>query len=787
MIISSAFVDAPSCAMPGSDSPVILSISFAAAMALGLAIVVVILWRRREEMRRYERIHRERSEAIEQGSHKARLIHPDIDLSKCIGCGTCITACPEDGVIDLLHGQAVVVHGSRCVGHGRCAEQCPTGAIALTFADLSSRSDLPAINEEFEAVDLPGLFIAGELTGFSLVRTAIGHGTTVADAVLRRRKSAEPAATPDAVELLIVGFGPAGMACALRAKELGIAFEAIDQADEIGGTVAAYPRKKLVMTQPMLLPLHGLLPKVEYVKEELVSLWNELIRKHDLRVRTGIRMKSLRRGADGVYTVETTAGAIRARNVCLALGRRGTPRKLGCPGEELPKVLYSLIDAESYRGRHLLVVGGGDSAAEAAIALGEQEGNTVTLSVRGRDLSRMKSKNQARLQRAITEGKLRMVLDSSVARIEPESITLDVIEGGSTSAVTMPNDDVFVCIGGDPPFKLLEEAGVSFDASRRPKPAAMADNTTPLIWATGLLLAVAVAILMWAVVYSDYYGANAAARLLEDEHSVLRPAGVFGLAMGILAILLFAWNLLYLARRNPNAPRALPGTLRFWMGAHVFTGIASFLCVIVHAGFTYRPTLGGYAFLTLGIVLIAGLVGRYFYAIVPRAANGREMDLDELRARVAGIASEWDKSHRGLGGAVRDHVDALIREERWRSSFLSRATGLVTAHFRLRHALRELRMDPRFADIPESERDEIVGLAKRSLRLALQIAHFEEIRAVLGSWRFLHRWIALLMLLFVVGHVAVALRYARLDWPVPAWLAGADEVAGDAMVEDPTP
>jgi thioredoxin reductase/NAD-dependent dihydropyrimidine dehydrogenase PreA subunit len=756
--------------MHDASSPIIFSVLLAAGMALGLAAVLLLLWRRREDMRRSEAIHRERSEAIERGSHKARLIHPEIDLSQCIGCGACVRACPEEGVLDLLHGQAVVVHGARCVGHGRCAEACPAGAISLTFADLQNRSDLPAIDEEFQAVDVPGLYLAGELTGFSLVRNAVGHGTAVANAVARRVKSEGATRADGPVDLLIVGVGPAGLACALRAKELGLRFEVIEQAEELGGTVAAYPRKKLVMTQPMVLPLHGLLPRLEWVKEDLVALWTEVVQRHALPIRMGVRLKGVARGGDGVFTADTSAGEVRARAVCLCLGRRGTPRKLGVPGESLPKVLYSLLDAESYRDRHILVVGGGDSAAEAAMALAEQPGNTVTLSVRGRDLSRIKTKNQARLAKAVHENRLAMVLDSSVERIDDATVTVLENSDDGPKRHLLPNDDVFVCIGGDPPFDLLKRAGVSFDASRRPKPAALADNTTPLIWATGLLLLVALGMLAWASLHRSYYGTNSALRTLADDHAWLRPGGAFGLTLGLAAIALFAWNLAYLARRNAVLARVLPGSLRFWMGSHVFTGIASFLCVIVHAGFTYRSTLGGLAFVTLGIVLVAGMVGRYFYAGVPRAANGREMDLDELRARVAAIATEWDKSSRGLGATVRDRIETMVREERWRASFVARVAGIFSSQVRIRRALFDLRMDPKFAEIPEAEREELMALATRSMKLTLQIAHFEEIRAVLGTWRFFHRWVALLMLLLVVSHIGIALRYARLDWPLPGWI-----------------
>jgi len=763
--------------MTGENSPIIITVVGAALLLIVLAAAISMLVRRRDELRRSERIQRERHDAVRHGSHKARLIHPDIDLAKCIGCGACTQACPEDGVLDLLHGQAVVVHGARCVGHGRCAEVCPTGAIALTFADLSTRNDLPATSAEFEAIGTPGLFLAGEVTGFSLVRNAVRHGTTVADAVERRSRDHRGTRPDGVLDLLVVGAGPAGMGCALRAKELGLAFDVIDQSEALGGTVAAYPRKKMVMTQPMHLPLHGRLERLEYQKEDLVSLWQRLAGDHALPIRTGVRLTDLRRGDDGVFTAETSAGPVRARHVCLALGRRGTPRKLGIPGEDQPKVLSSLLDAESYRGRRILVVGSGDSAVEAALALAHQEGNAVTIAARSRDLPRIKSKNSARLQQFARDGRLNLLVDWTPVRIGPGDVELSRTVEGTKETMVVPNDDVFVCIGGDPPFELLRRAGVSFDPAQRQPQAPVADNTTPLIWALSALLLATAAMLAWAGYHHEYYGTGSAQRAALDAHRWLRPAGAFGVGTAIVAVALFVWNLAYLARRSPRIGRRIPGSLRLWMGTHIFTGMAGFLCVVLHAGFTYRTTLGGYAFMTLGIVLVAGLVGRYLYAAVPRAANGREMDLDELRARLAAIATEWDAKARGLGDTVRDRIDGLILEERWRPSLAARIAGLVTAQARMRRTLHDLRMDPRLESVPDGEREELMSLARRSLRLTLQIAHYEELRALLGSWRFFHRWIALLMVLLVVGHIGIALRYARLEWPLASWWRGAPEVA----------
>ncbi|MFN0243919.1 MAG: NAD(P)-binding domain-containing protein [Planctomycetota bacterium] len=365
-------------------------------LILGLGIAWIVVRARRAELARMAENVASRRHAQDTGTHRARLQYPHIDLSRCIGCGTCVRACPEEGVLELIHGQAVVAHGARCVGHGRCAAECPAGAIAVTFADLSERRDLPALTEQFESTRVRGLFLAGEVTGYALIRTAIAHGTAVANEVAARIEQAVRAGTrrggDGVVDLLVVGAGPAGLACSLQAKSRGLSFVTLEQSD-LGGTVAKYPRRKLVLTQPVALPLHGRLRETSYTKEHLMQLWTDVAERHELPIRTGEVLTSVEPLADGTFAVHTQSGRFLARNVCLALGRRGTPRKLGVPGEDLPKVAYSLLDAQSYRGRRILVVGGGDSAVEAALGLADQPDNRVVLSYRRAEFSRLRARN----------------------------------------------------------------------------------------------------------------------------------------------------------------------------------------------------------------------------------------------------------------------------------------------------------------------------------------------------------------------------------------------------------
>jgi len=733
------------------------------APPLLLALVCLGFVRRRAELQAYAGTRQERTEARTHGSYEARLQHPDIDLTKCIGCGLCVQACPEEGVLAIDHGQAVVVHGARCVGHGRCAEACPTSGIAITLGDLSDRTDLPALDEEFQAVGVPGLYLAGEISGFALVRTAVSQGTAVADAVARSATIQADCTGNDAeniLDLLIVGAGPGGLSCSLRAKELGLQFHTIDQEDHMGGTVASYPRRKMVMTQPVELPLHGRLPRLTYQKEELMALWESVSKKNQINVEFQVNVTDIHRNGHNAFVIETNKGPFHARNVCLALGRRGTPRKLDIPGEALSKVAYSLLDAESYQNRRILVVGGGDSAIEAAIGLSEQPDNEVTLCYRKSAFFRLKYKNEQRIREAIESAKIRVLFESTPDEITPDSVRISTGDG----TVELPNDDVFIFAGGTPPFSLLEHAGVSFDPKDRPPPSDDSANSRALLWALCAILGCSILMAGWYLRYAAYYDLSPALRPASSLHDWLRPSGPFGLAFGLLACALFLCNLSYLARRSFRIGQMIPGSLKSWMQAHVFTGLLAFLCVIIHAGFGIRNTSGGHAFLALAAVVATGSIGRYLYAFVPRAANGRELDLEAVRSRLTSLSSEWDARGRSCGAEIREQIDALVAPGRWNAGFAARLLALLSSQRRVRIALKRIRQSAKAEDIPLDEVRELSKLATRSYRLAIQIAHYEDLRALLSSWRYFHRWIALLMILFAVLHVRVALRYGQIDW-----------------------
>ena len=437
----------------------------ATLVAFGVGLVVLLVGLAWLEQRRAEQ-HRARvldevQTAKDRGSHKALSQHPQIDPLQCVGCALCVKACPENGVLDVVDGTAVVVHGSRCIGHGRCAEACPVGAIQVGLGDVRDREDIPILAEAHES-SVPGVFLAGELTGIALIRNAIRHGVECIDEIARRKPWTEE--MPGVVEVAIVGAGPAGIAASLRAIEKGLTHITLEQ-EEIGGTVRHYPKQKLVMTQPVELPLYGKLKRSEYSKEELEAVFAEVLEDYPLRLHTSTRLEAIDRDRDG-FTLRTNRGVVRARNVVLALGRRGTPRKLGVPGEELAKVAYRLADAARYQGTRALVVGGGDSAVEAALALSAQPGNEVVLSYRREHFFRLKARNESRLEEAIASGRIEAMLRSEVVEIGPEVVFLKRMSDEEPETVARANDYVFVFAGGVPPYPLLHRIGVQFGGSR---------------------------------------------------------------------------------------------------------------------------------------------------------------------------------------------------------------------------------------------------------------------------------------------------------------------------------
>lgn len=414
--------------------------------------------------------HRKREAAAIAAAEHGKLFsdgpkaqHPHINLESCIGCGTCVDACPEGDVLGLLNGKATIVKGHKCIGHGICAEVCPVGAITMVMAKASASADMPALTPEYET-SLPNLFIAGELGGLALIKNAVNQGRECIDLITSRLPQLREV-TPsvnghsDTIDVIIVGAGPAGISASLRATENGITHLTLER-EEVGGTVSKYPRSKLVMTSPVEFPLYGKFNKTQLSKEELLGLWTKVMGRADLNIKTGECVEWVKREDDGIFSVKTCNGTYRSRSVVMALGRAGTPRKLGVLGEDLPHVLYRLIEADHYTNNNILVVGGGDSAVEAAMGLAHQPGNNVTMSYRKGEFSRLKDRNTKRVEEHIKGKKMEVLFNSMPTEFRPGSVLIDV--GGTIREI--PNDYVWIFAGGIPPTEFLKTTGIAFGA-----------------------------------------------------------------------------------------------------------------------------------------------------------------------------------------------------------------------------------------------------------------------------------------------------------------------------------
>lgn len=412
---------------------------------------------------RYWRQHRRREEearaAAERGdifSGGPRAQHPQIDLTQCIGCGACVHICPEGDVLGLIGGKAAIINGHKCIGHSLCADECPVGAITMVVASAgATEAGQPILTPQYET-SLENLFIAGELGGLALIRNAVNQGRECVDVVVSRIDQLRARhADPAILDLIVIGAGPAGISASLRAAEHQLRTLTLER-DAIGGTVSKYPRQKLVMTSPVEFPLYGKFRQTQLSKEELLAFWDKVMRRTDLNIHPGEGVDSVRREADGLFHIATGAGSYRAHAVVLAIGKAGTPRKLGVPGEDLPHVMYRLIEADHYTDRSILVVGGGDSAVEAAMGLAAQRGNRVTLSYRRAEFSRLKDRNRRRIDDFTASRRIEVLYNSMPVEFRAGSTRLDA--GGQTRELA--SDYVWIFAGGTSPTDFLRSAGV---------------------------------------------------------------------------------------------------------------------------------------------------------------------------------------------------------------------------------------------------------------------------------------------------------------------------------------
>lgn len=391
------------------------------------------------------------TEAINEGLTEPPSLHPVIDLNVCMGSGSCAKSCPEKA-LGVIKGKAVLINPTHCIGHGACATACPVDAIKLVFGTAKRGIDIPEVKPDFET-NVPGIFIAGELGGMGLIRNAVKQGVQAIHTIAKHPRGKA------LFDVAVIGAGPAGLAATLTAKEAGLKCVTLEQEDSFGGTTYHYPRGKLVMTAPLQLPLAGEYKLKEVSKEELMRIWSEVVVKGKISINFSERLEDIASEPGGGFILRTNKATYAATSILLALGRRGTPRKLGAPGEDQTKVVYRLIEPQQYSGMNVLVVGGGDSALEAAMDCAKEKGTTVTLSYRGKAFDRVKPKNREQLEKMVASNFIDLKMETTVKQVG--ELHVELKQGDEI--LRIPNDAVIVCAGGELPTPMLKKIGIQIE------------------------------------------------------------------------------------------------------------------------------------------------------------------------------------------------------------------------------------------------------------------------------------------------------------------------------------
>jgi thioredoxin reductase/Pyruvate/2-oxoacid:ferredoxin oxidoreductase delta subunit len=415
-----------------------------------LAWIIYTRVKKKRDQRSQETLQR----AKEAGLGEAPVsLHPIIDHNLCLGCATCVDSCPEGNVLGVIREKAHLINPGHCIGHGACKTACPTNAINLVLGNEKRGVDIPMLNQNFET-NVPGLFIAGELGGMGLIRNAIEQGRQAMEnirSIINNKQADIP------YDVVIVGAGPAGFSASLDAHQHKLRYITLEQ-ETLGGTVAHFPRGKIVMTAPVQLPIVGQVKFSSTTKEKLLDFWQSVEQRTGVRINYQERMENIEKVKDG-YLIKTAKNTYHTKAVLLSIGRRGTPRKLGVKGEEQNKVVYRLVDAAQYRNQHVLVVGGGNSALEAALAIADEPNTDVTLSYRSDVFAKANPKLVDKISAAANNKNMHVLLKSTVKEITEHEVIINTEEGEKT----IKNDAVIVCAGGILPTPMLKSMGVEVE------------------------------------------------------------------------------------------------------------------------------------------------------------------------------------------------------------------------------------------------------------------------------------------------------------------------------------
>lgn len=539
-----------------------------------------------------------------EASFAPRALYPVVDVTRCTGSGSCLKACPEGEVLTFRDGVPVLAHPEKCVGHGVCADECPTDAIRLVLGTRERVVKLPELRGCYET-SRSGIHVVGELAGAPLLEQAVRQGLAVGAHLAARLRT-----SPAGAEVVIAGAGPAGLAVAFALAEAGVAYRILERS-EVLSTIRAYPAGKIVTTRALALPGAGLIARGRISRERLLTRCLRAIEDGDIRVEEGVEVHAID-GRDGAYTVRTSTGAIRAHKVVLAIGRAGSPRRLGVPGEDLAKVIIGLGNPAEHAGRRVLVVGGGDAAVEGAIALARSGAAEVILCHRGETFSRCRDENRRALGSAIADGRVRVILGGRITRIDPANVELATPEGTRSLA----NDVVVLALGRALPVRFLEASGIALKAySGDPAEhgTARRSGTARAVLRSALVLVSTAApamLLFWLQEGWDYYRLPPPLRGHSPLHAALRPSSHLGASLGAVSMVLMLVAFAYVARQRARWLTGV-GDVRAWFDVHVATGALSLLTVAVHAAFTTHHALGVATFAALVALFVSGAIGRF--------------------------------------------------------------------------------------------------------------------------------------------------------------------------------
>jgi thioredoxin reductase/NAD-dependent dihydropyrimidine dehydrogenase PreA subunit len=716
-------------------------------------IVGIFIYRRSVQ---HERDTERLEDSVIQKLHIPPSLHPVIDPKRCIGSLSCIQVCPEGDILGNVNGKAVLIVAANCIGHGKCAMECPVDAISLVFGTAERGIDLPEVNEFFES-SRAGVHIIGELGGMGLIKNATRQGIQVGEYLAQQMKQYPKKSSLD--HALIVGAGPAGLAAAFSMKAQGLKFRIVTQ-NSLGGTIANYPRQKVVMTETVNLPIYGKFGKKLISKEELLHTYETALQKANIRVEDDLCVNKIT-GEDGNFEVETSKGKIKAQKVILAIGRMGTPRKLDVPGEEefSHKITYLLKDPTQYNQTSVLVVGGGDSAVESAIMLAEDSNAKVYISCRTASFAGAKQRNKEKIQELIQKQKIYALMNSAIKEVRSDKIVLD-FDGTLKS---LKNDFVIVNIGGVLPTGFLQDSNISLKRHHGEIPkdrrnhAALkqsSEKKKPNYFVWGLTI---VGIILLAYLYyvgRNYYWLPLAKRVRSPLHDYLKPGGTWGHGIGIVATLVMMSNFLYILRKNV---RFLKGqnSIRNWLKFHMFVGFMSPVVILFHAAFQSQNLIATICYYSLLMVVGTGIVGRYFYGLVPRDGR-RNLELSELLIRIQTLQTDLNpllqqiKNPQKLHSLLKKVSEPLPKKMSFFGFFLK---GL-TDWFTIKTKYPSLR--PLFET--QAKYEDFCEITDNIMTCKRQAFMYRTVKNIMSYWRVVHVGLALILVIVIFIHIYSAIQ-----------------------------